>query len=37
VYTLQLQRVTLSHKEQYHIQPVCVHWQIYSYAMQPTQ
>jgi hypothetical protein len=25
VYTLQLQRVTLSHKEQYHIQPVCVH------------
>ena len=27
VYTLQLQRLTLHHKEQYHIQPVSVHWQ----------
>ena len=37
VYTLQLQRVALPHKEQYRIQPVCVHWQTYSYAMQLTQ
>ena len=29
VYTLQLQRVALHHKEQYEIQPVCVHWQTY--------
>ena len=29
VYTLQLQRVTLHHKEQYQIQPVCLHWQTY--------
>jgi hypothetical protein len=27
VYTMQLQRVTVPHREWYHIGPVRVHWQ----------